>query len=125
MTDRPGISEAEWAVMKVLWKNRPATANQIVDKISSTKPWKPKTVRTLINRLVAKNIIAYDKSGRQYLYRPLIGEDECIHKETRSFLARAGTAALKPLLAAFIEEQKLSQKEIEQLKDILNRKGDS
>lgn len=125
MTERTGISEAEWAVMKVLWQKSPATANEIVDKLSSTKPWKPKTVRTLINRLGAKKIITYDKSGREYLYKPLISEADCIRKETRSFLARAGTAALKPILAAFIEEQKLSKKEIEQLKDILDRKGDS
>ncbi len=123
MAEKPGISDAEWAVMKVLWDKSPVTANEIIDKLSRSRPWQPKTVRTLINRLANKGIISYDKAGRQYLDRPAVSQDECLRRETRSFLARAGTTALKPMLAAFIAEQKLSEDEIRELKAILDKKG--
>ena len=123
MPDKPKISAAEWTVMNALWEKSPATANQIIDTIGPGANWKPKTVRTLINRLVAKGAVAFEKVGRQYNYRPLLSRDECIQDETTSFLARTGAEALKPMLAAFIEEQNLGLDEIEELKQILDRKG--
>ncbi|GAF87282.1 unnamed protein product, partial [marine sediment metagenome] len=121
--DKPKISDAEWQVMKVLWVKSPITANQIVDRLSDETSWKPKTVRTLINRLVTKNAIAFDKQGRQYLYYPILAEDVCVRAETESFLGRVRTSTLKPMLAAFLEDENLSAEEIEELKRILDEKG--
>ena len=123
MSAKPKISDAEWTVMNVLWDKSPATANQIIDVLGPGANWKPKTVRTLINRLVAKGAVAFEKVGRQYNYRPLLSRDECIQDETTSFIARTGAEALKPMLAAFIEEHNLGLDEIEELKQILDRKG--
>lgn len=123
MKDQPKISDAEWQVMKVLWVKSPITANEIVDQLSGETPWKPKTVRTLINRLVTKNVIAFDKHGRQYLYYPVLAEEVCVRAETESFLGRIRTSTLKPMLAAFLEDEKLSAEEIEELKQMLDAKG--
>ena len=124
MQDRPKISDAEWQVMKVLWEKSPVTANQIVEKLIAETDWKPKTIRTLINRLCTKNAIDFDKDGRQYMYYPVLSEEECVRQETRSFMSRIRTDALKPMLAAFLEEEKLSQDEIDELKSILDKKGE-
>jgi len=124
MQDRPKISDAEWQVMKVLWAKSPVTANQIVEKLAVETDWKPKTVRTLINRLATKNAIGFDKDGRQYMYYPVLSEEECVRQETRSFMSRVRAGALKPMLAAFLEEENLTQEEIEELKNILDKKGE-
>ena len=123
MAEKPKISDAEWAVMNVLWEKSPVTANEIVAKLEQSRSWNPKTIRTLINRLVNKGVVAYEKAGRQHLYRPAVSRDECLRKETQSFFRRAGAAAIKPMLAAFIEEEELSSEEIQELKDILEKKG--
>ena len=123
MKDKPKISDAEWQVMKVLWVKSPITANEIVDQLSGETSWKPKTVRTLINRLVTKNAIAFDKQGRQYLYYPLLEEEVCVRAETESFLGRIRTSTLKPMLAAFLEDENLSAEEVEELKRMLDKKG--
>lgn len=124
MQDRPKISDAEWQVMKVLWEESPVTANQIVDKLTVETEWKPKTIRTLINRLASKKAIDFDKDGRQYMYYPVLSEEECVRQETRSFMSRVRAGALKPMLAAFLEEENLTQEEIEELKSILDKKGE-
>jgi len=124
MQDKPKISDAEWQVMKVLWAKSPVTANQIVEKLAVETDWKPKTVRTLINRLATKNAIGFDKDGRQYMYYPVLSEEECVRQETRSFMSRVRTGALKPMLAAFLEEENLTQEEIDELKNILDKKGE-
>lgn len=124
MQSKPKISDAEWQVMKVLWQESPVTANHIVDGLSTQTSWKPKTIKTLISRLSAKGAIAYDKDGRQYMYYPLLSEEECVRHETRSFMSRMRNVALKPMLAAFLEEENLSQDEIDELKNILDKKGE-
>ncbi|MCK5565452.1 MAG: BlaI/MecI/CopY family transcriptional regulator [Planctomycetes bacterium] len=123
MTNKPKISEAEWQVMKVLWRKSPATANEVVEQVSDKKDWNPKTVKTLINRLASKGAISFEKEGRQYKYFPVLSEDDCVQAETSSFLQRAGATAVKPMLAAFIEAQQLSDDDIAELKEILERKG--
>jgi BlaI family penicillinase repressor len=123
MTDKPKISEAEWQVMKVLWGKGHATANEVVDHLRDKTDWNPKTVKTLINRLSSKGAISFEKEGRQYKYFPVLLEAECVKAETSSFLQRAGAAAIKPMLAAFIAEQELSDDDIAELKQILDKKG--
>lgn len=124
MSTMPKITEAEWTVMKVFWQKSPRTANQAVEQLSDTG-WNPKTIRTLINRLQKKKALDFEKDGRRHRYFPLVAEHECVRQEAQSLLSRAGAAALKPMLAAFLQEQKLSSKEIEELKQILNQKADS
>jgi BlaI family penicillinase repressor len=115
----PKISEAEWQVMKLLWKNSPLTANDIVETLSKETSWKRETIRTLINRLVRKKALNFEKQSRQYLYSPLIDESECIMEETRSFLDRVHGGSIEPMLAAFVKNERLSQEEIARLKQIL------
>ena len=124
MSTMPKITEAEWAVMKVFWAKSPRTANEVVDALDDSG-WNPKTIRTLINRLQKKNALDFEKDGREHLYFPLVKEHECARQEAQSLLNRAGSAALKPMLAAFIEEQTLSEKEIAELRQILDQKNDS
>lgn len=65
----PKISEAELEVMKVLWSKSPQTANEIIQALEGQMNWNPKTVRTLINRLVKKQVIfSQQKIGRTYMY---------------------------------------------------------
>ncbi|MEH7060984.1 BlaI/MecI/CopY family transcriptional regulator, partial [Bacillus wiedmannii] len=52
MKELPKISEAELEVMKVLWSKSPQTANEVIEALEVKMDWKPKTIRTLINRLV-------------------------------------------------------------------------
>ncbi len=121
MSPMPRITEAEWAVMKVFWQKSPRTANEVVDALNGSG-WNPKTIRTLINRLQKKEALGFEKDGREHLYFPLVQEHECARQEAQSLLSRAGSAAIKPMLAAFIEEQTLSEAEIDELKSILSKK---
>jgi BlaI family penicillinase repressor len=120
MKKTPKISEAEWQVMKVLWDKSPLTANDIVQILSKETHWKRETIRTLINRLVKKKALYFKKQSRQYLYFPLLDESECIMEETRSFLERVHGGSIEPMLAAFVENEKLSPEKIARLKQILD-----
>lgn len=120
MNKIPKISESEWQVMKVLWNKSPLTANDIVRKLSKETSWKRETIRTLINRLVKKKALNFQKKSRQYLYFPIIIESECIMEETKSFLDRVHGGSIEPMLAAFVKNEKLTPEKIVRLKRILD-----
>src|SRR5437867_11516605 len=66
----PQISDAEWIVMKVVWAHAPVTANQVVAALGGRTDWTPKTIHTLLRRLVKKGALASAKRGREPLFRP-------------------------------------------------------
>ena len=118
------ISEAEWRVCRVLWAQSPMTANEIVANLEDKTDWNPRTVKTLINRLVKKNILGYENHGREYHYFPRLSERECVLAQTQSFVKRVFDGAAGAMVAAFIENQQLSPKEVDELRQILEKKAD-
>ncbi|HEV2211233.1 MAG TPA: BlaI/MecI/CopY family transcriptional regulator [Verrucomicrobiae bacterium] len=118
----PRISEAEWIVMKVVWRLHTATAKQVVEALAGDADWKPKTIHTLLSRLVQKGVLATEKPAREYLFRPRVSEEECRVAASRSFIARVFDGQVAPFLACFLADQKLSRKEIEEIRSILNDK---
>ena len=119
----PKISETEWEVMQVLWAKWPRSAGEIIDSLAAADAtWHPKTAKTLLNRLVRKKALGFQKDGRAYLYRPLVKEAECVEAVSESFLERVFGGSLKPMLAHFVEHRKLSPAEIRELKRLLDEK---
>jgi BlaI family penicillinase repressor len=122
MKQLPQISNTEWQVMRILWASAPLTANDVIQKMEGLTPWKPKTVKTLLGRLVKKNALTFNKDGRAYVYYPLVTENECIKAESQSFLEKVFLGSLNGMFANFLEEQELSREEIAELKRILDQK---
>ena len=109
--------------MKVVWANGPCSAGQIIEALTRHDPtWHPKTVKAFLNRLVRKGALGFRKEGRAYLYRPLAKEEDCVAAASVSFLERVFGGSLKPMLAHFVEQRKLSDEEIRELKRLLNNR---
>lgn len=123
MPTPPPISEAEWEVMKVLWEASPRTASEIADALSAPKQWHPKTVKTLLGRLVKKGALRYKEEGNRYLYRPVFDRESYVEQESRSFIERVFGGAAAPMLVHFVEHTELSESDLEELREILNRKS--
>ena len=123
MKTTPQISEAERVVMQVLWSEGPLTANEIIAKLKGRVKWNPRTIRTLINRLLNKHALDFDKEGKEYRYVPTVTEKQCIKRERLSFLKKVYGGATKPMIAAFIEDAKLSKDDVAELKAMLEQKG--
>jgi len=118
----PKIAESEWRVMQVLWEHGPLTANEVVEELAGAVMWKPRTVKTLIARLVKKGAVRFKAEGSRYRYSAVVSKSECIRSETKSFVRRVYQGAMKPALAAFLEDAGLSPQEIRELQEILEQK---
>jgi BlaI family transcriptional regulator, penicillinase repressor len=122
MEEIPSISDTEWLVMKVIWTHSECSSSQIIDELAGTTKWKPKTVKSLISRLVKKKAIAFRDENRAYIYFPLVTELECVRVESQSFLDKVFGGEINMAIANFIESKKMSKQQIEELRKILNEK---
>lgn len=123
MSDLPQISEAEYEVMKIVWKHAPINTNEITEKLLQSTNWSPKTIQTLIKRLVTKGALTYEKQSRVFVYTPLVKESEYICQESNSFLNRYYDGDITAMLSAYIENDKLTEPEIETLRSLLSKRG--
>jgi BlaI family penicillinase repressor len=117
----PQISDAEWEVMKAVWDGGELTAGQLVDRVTAEQTWKPRTIKTLLNRLVKKGAVTMEVDGRRYIYRAKVARDAVVKRETRSFLSRVFDGAAAPAIVHFLEQGRLTPDEIRQLRHTLER----
>lgn len=120
MKKLPQISEAEYEVMKIVWKYAPISTNEITERLTRTTSWQPKTIQTLIKRLATKGALTYEKQGRVFVYTPLVKESEYIDQESRSFLSRYYDGDITAMVSAYLKSDRLSETEIDTLRSLLN-----
>ena len=118
----PRISEAEWEVMKVVWKTAPCRARDISQALAARFKWTPATVKTFLNRLLAKGALRFEKRGRAYFYSPAHTEEELRATEADSFLRRVFDGAFSPMISHFVQSRRLTPKEWEALEQIVRER---
>ncbi len=116
----PRISDTEWELMRVVWAKHPISAAEIIERLVATdSTWHPKTARTLLARLVQKQALDFEAQGRAYVYEPLVTERECVAAASESFVERVFGGSLQPMLAHFVEQRRISKRELSELQRIL------
>jgi len=116
------ISEAEWKVMHVLWKNGRLSSNDVVAEVVPETGWSPNTVRTLLNRLTDKGVLQAEKERgkeKEYplcFYTPFYTREECEAIHTRTFLEKVFEGDASRLLAHFVREMSLTPEQIVELR---------
>ena len=124
MAKTPPITDAEWEVMNVLWDRAPLSASDVAETLAEKTRWHPKTVKTLLGRLVRKGVLGYRTDGNRYVYSPAIPRQSYIRQESASFLERVFGGETAPMLVHFVRNTRLTSGEIEELRKILDEKTD-
>jgi BlaI family penicillinase repressor len=120
MNNATKITETEWEIMQVVWDKHPITAAKIIQQLRAQDPtWHPKTVRTLLARLVQRKALTFEAQGRAYVYEPKVTQRECVTSASESFLDRVFGGSLAPMLAHFVEARRLSKKDLAELQSLL------
>ena len=117
MTER--ISDAEHAVMEVLWDEAPLTAQDVVERVDPERGWSANTVKTLLGRLLAKTAITHEEDGRRYLYRPLVQRDDYVSGESRRLMDRLFGGKLTPLVAHLAQRDELTAEDVAEIEALL------
>lgn len=126
MSNSPiNISDAESHVMEVLWRAPgPVVAEQVVVALSESQHWQSTTVKTLLNRLLKKGAIAAQKDGRRFLYHAVLPREAWLARESESLVQRLFGGRIAPLVAHFSSRKKLSQADIHELRQLIDKLDD-
>jgi len=115
------ISKTEFEVLNALWEQYPASANEIIQRLNQNKPWHEKTVKTLLSRLVKKQVVDFDKQQRSYLYFPLVERNTYTENESKGLVSRLFGGKVAPLVAAFANSDSLSKEDVDELKTLIKK----
>ena len=120
--DKISISPSEWEIMEILWRQSPLSASEIFEALEGKTTWNNRTVRSFLDRLEQKKAIAKDKKHGVNVYPPLLKREQCLRKESRSFLERFFSGNPVSMMTHFIEKENLSKEQIEKLQQLLETK---
>ena len=113
------ISEAEHAVMEVLWAKSPRTAAEVCEAVCDERDWSLPTVKTLLARLVSKQAVATKPDGRRFLYSPLLARDDYLGGESRRLVDRLFGGRAAPLFAHLAQEEALTEDDLAEIEALL------
>lgn len=114
------LSEREWTVLGALWETDGSELGTLVNTLSPKTKWSRNTVLTYLTRMEAKGLVTIDKSVTPHIYRAACDKESCRRNERKSFLERVYSGSANDLIAAFLKEEKISQKELKELKKLID-----
>lgn len=113
------LTEAEWQIMNALWNGSPATARQIADRLPEGINWAYTTIKTMLSRLTDKNAVKETKNGNVAFYEPILSRPQARRSALKSLANQAFDGAFGPLMHFLVEDQKLSNKQKEEILQLL------
>ena len=121
-SDRLPLSEAERALLKVLWEQGPVPARDLVSQFEdSDHNWSRSTVLTLLRRLETKGYVASDRSQFAFVYRAAVSREELMHQRVVELASELSDGRPLPLVMAFAEQYSFSEQEIRQFRELVDR----
>ncbi|MCM1467797.1 MAG: BlaI/MecI/CopY family transcriptional regulator [Alistipes sp.] len=124
MKEQPNLSEAEWKILSTLWEHDFLTITQLVAELKTETNWSKSTVITLLKRMEEKRAVAYIQGERAKKYYALIKRENVAIPETKSFLKRLYNGSLGLMINSMIEQDALTDRERNELYDILKKAED-
>lgn len=113
------LSESEWQIMNALWRDHPATAREVSERLPRDVQWAYTTIKTMLTRLVAKHAVAEQKRGNTSVYEPLVTQEKARSSALKSLLNQAFDGAVGPLLNFIAEDKNLTRKQRRELAKLL------
>jgi predicted transcriptional regulator len=119
--DRRQLTDVEWAIMEIVWEHEPCAAGTVQEALADSRGWAYSTVKTTMDRMVAKGLLATRAIRNLTLYSSVVSRQEARRGEFRHFLRRAFDGALTPMIQFLVEEEELSEEEVDELQRLIRR----
>ena len=116
------LTEAEWEIIQVVWEHEPCAAPEVQEELVARKKWTYSTVKTLMDRMVAKGLLTTERIRNLILYRAAISQQDAQRGELMRTVKRAFGGAFTPMMQFMLESDTLSQKELNEIQDMIQKK---
>lgn len=123
MTAEPQIelTEAEWAIMNVVWENQPCAAGTVQEALAQEKNWAYSTVKTTMDRMAQKGLLTIEKIRNLQLFSATVDKSKARKGEFRKMLERAFDGAVGPMMQYLVENEELTEQDLEQLRALVKK----
>ncbi len=119
MTKPNELTGAEWTVIKAVWEHEPCTAPEVQQRLLKATGWAYSTVRTLMDRMVAKGLLASEKVRNATLYRSAVTREQAQRSEALHTLKQAFNGALTPMVQCLINSHDVSEAQLAELESLI------
>ena len=116
------LTEAEWTIIKAVWEKEPCTAPDIQQRLEKKTSWTYSTVRTLMDRMVTKSLLAAEKVRNLTVYRSAVSREQAQRSELLYALKHAFNGALTPMVQCLLDTGELSPEELAGLESLIKAK---
>ena len=113
------LTESEWSVIKAVWETEPCTAPAIQEKLFKPTGWHYSTVRTLMDRMVAKGVLTAKKQGKLTIYQSAVTRAQAQRGELVYALKHAFNGALTPMVQCLLDSKDLKADELAELEAMI------
>ena len=119
---RQELTEAEWQIIQVVWQREPCAAPTVQEALQATRKWAYSTVKTLMDRMATKGLLATERIRNLVLYRSTITLEQAQRGEVMRTIKRAFDGALTPMMQFLLDGNDLSQQQLEEMEAMIREK---
>jgi BlaI family penicillinase repressor len=121
MKKKVSLTDSEWQIMQLLWKNAPLTITQIEKELKDKTGWSKHSIISFLKRMLTKGVITVEETGKAIQFYPAAEQEETYIEETKSFLSKLYGGSIGLMMSSMVDRAELNEEEIEELIDILNK----
>jgi BlaI family penicillinase repressor len=114
------IQATEWDVLQALWTLERATAREVTEALEERRGWAYSTVKTMLDRMVKKELVEARRVGNVWEYSPGLAPEEARRGAWRSFIDTVFDGSMAPALRFLASDARLTRRQREQLLDLLS-----
>jgi predicted transcriptional regulator len=116
------VTDAELAVLKILWQRGPLTAKAITNAIYPDGAESEfASVHSFLQRLERKGLVDRDRSSYVHSFSAAVSQADVAGQELETLAARLGEKSIAPLIMQLVEQKRLSEKEVAEIRKLLNK----
>ncbi len=116
------LTEAEWEIIQVVWEQEPCAAPAVQEELAARKKWTYSTVKTLMDRMVAKGLLTTERIRNLILYRAAVSQQDARRGELLRTVQRAFGGAFTPMMQFMLDSDTLSRQELDELQTMIQKK---
>ena len=113
------LTGSAWTIIKAVWENEPCTAPAVQEALFKQTEWTYSTVRTFMDRMVAKGLLKAEKTGKLTMYRSATTQAKARRGELLYALKHAFDGALAPMVQCLLDTKTVSSDELDQIKQMI------
>ena len=122
MTPPLELSELQLAVMRVLWQKKKAAVTEVQEALKAERDLALTTVATVLTRLEKAGLVAHRASGRHYLYRPLVSEEEVRRSMVSVLAERLFEGDVAALVSHLVNAREIEPGDLARVRQLIEAK---